>query len=104
MTQGLAAWGRARAAELDGVLVERGRRLADLSGHELLNLVYARLVAGMTERQRYELHATLLGRRSRDGGWVVDDPLAPESLRGRVAPAWWGSPDEPAVTMQTLNL
>lgn len=95
MTRAVAGVTVTHYVELDGSLVASGRRLLDLSSSEILAYVWAWLLDGRDAASRKRLIDTIMGRVGSSGGAIVQDEAAPERLRGREAPEWWGSDDDP---------
>jgi hypothetical protein len=83
------------ALELDGYLIERGRRLLDLSFTEVLNFALYMVLKDRDEDGRKKVLAALEGRLGKHGGVIVEDEWLPESLRGKEAPEWWDSDHNP---------
>lgn len=70
---------------MDGRLVDRGRRLADLEAGELLSWCYYLMVDGMDNEQRKNLDYAL---RPSEAVEIHDDELH-ESMQGLRPPSWW---------------
>ncbi len=81
--------------ELDGLLVPSGRRFLDLSASEILSFTWSWLVAGRDAESRRKLVEMMTGDRDPEGRPIVDDDDAPDALRGRAVPDWWGDVDDP---------
>jgi len=90
------------ALEVDGWLVDFGRRLADLSLIEMLNFVYSRLVKDADEEGRKKVDLALAGRLGEHGGEIIDDPMLPASMQGKEAPSWWNSDHDAFADQHTL--
>lgn len=81
--------------EVDGRLIETGRRLVDLSALELLNFAYSILIKDVTQEGRQRIDAVLEGRVGPNGGILVDDDTLPEAMQGMEAPSWWSDNHDP---------
>lgn len=81
----VSGWVAANAVELDGRLVERGRRLADLDVGELLSWGYSVMVANLDAEHRSKLDYALRPLEV----VMVDDPDLPSSLQGLRPPEGW---------------
>ncbi len=94
---GVGGWVARHAVELDGRLVEQGRRLADLDAGELLSWGYYVMVSGMDAEHRAKLDYALRP----DAAVVINDPELPASMQGLRPPAWWKGdvPVEGLITM-----
>lgn len=89
--------------EVDGRLIETGRRLVDLSALELLNFAYSILMKDATQEGRQRIDAVLEGRVGAGGGILVDDDTLPESLQGMEAPSWWSDDHDPFAEQHTIG-
>lgn len=89
--------------EVDGWLIGRGRRLADLSALEMLNFVYARLTENADSEHRRKIDLALAGRIGEHGGEIVDDPDLPASMQGMEAPSWWNGDHDPFADTHSLG-
>ncbi len=85
------------------MLAKNGRRLADLSVLEMLNLTYSLLVSEADEEGRKKVNLALAGRLGESGGEIVDDPDLPESMQGMEAPSWWNSDHDPFADQHSLG-
>lgn len=99
----LAGYCSAHAVEIDGLLVERGRRLADLGLIEMLNFTYAVLVKDADAEGRRKVDLALQGKIGEGGGEIVDDPALPASMQGREAPSWWNGDHDPFADTHSIN-
>lgn len=89
--------------EVDGRLIEKGRRLLDLSALELLNFAYSILVSSADQEARRRLDALLEGRLGEGGGILVDDDSLPASMQGMEAPSWWTDDHDPFAEQHTIG-
>jgi hypothetical protein len=80
---------------MDGLLVKQGRRLAELTLIEMLNLTLACLLEWADADGRRKIELALEGRLGEHGGEIVDDPDLPASMQGVEAPSWWNSDHDP---------
>jgi len=90
--------------EIDGRLVETGRRITNLTALELLNFSYYLLVKDAPPENRERINAILEGRVGPSGGIIVDDDTLPESLRGKEAPSWWRNDYDPFADQHQLTI
>ncbi len=89
--------------EVDGRLIQTGRRLVDLAAIEMLNFAYATILDGLDSEQRRRVNAALEGRIGEGGGLVVDDPDLPQALQGQEAPSWWTDDHDAFANQHTIG-
>lgn len=54
-----------------------------------MNYAYAQMTDGLDWERKMRVDGALLGKIGPNGGWIIDDPLMPASLRGQEAPEWY---------------
>lgn len=85
-------------------MILTGRRLSDLTAAELCNFVYYDMVTKITDpEQRTKFEAAIRGQLGARGGYIINDPLLPESMQGREAPTWWDPKHDPLSDQQRLT-
>lgn len=92
----LTSWLRLMWVRLHGRLVPYRIRLHELCALDLLAYAYDQLMAGATSvDDQNRVEAWLRGKLGPGGGYIVDDPDMPESMRGVEAPRWWVPDEDP---------